>query len=79
MDDLFSVPIGYAAPGEEEDGISISPVPPDAYDYPGKWLALRAGQILAVRDTEAELRSEFEDRRAEVSFFYVPTTTVFAR
>ncbi len=79
MDDLFSVPLGYAAPGEEEDGVSISPVPPDAYDHPGKWLALHAAQILAVRDTEAELRNEFEDRAAEVSFFHVPTATVFAR
>ena len=79
MDDLFSVPIGYAAPGEEEDGISPSPVPPDAYDHPGKWLALHGGRILAIRDQEVELRDEFEDRAAEVSFFYVPTATVFAR
>ncbi len=79
MEDLFSVPLGYAGPGEEADGISISPVPPDAYDHPGKWLALHAGEILAVRDTPAELRQEFADRRAEVSFFHVPITTVFAR
>lgn len=79
MDDLFSVPIGYAAPGEEEDGDSISPVPPDAYDYPGKWLALHAAQILAVRNTPAELEQEFGDRRHEISFFHVPTSTIFAR
>lgn len=77
--DLFSVPLGHAAPGEEEDAVSISPVPPEAYQHPGKWLGLRAGQIIAIKDTPAELQDELGDRRFKVSFFHVPTTTVFAR
>jgi hypothetical protein len=78
VDDFFSVPLGYAGPGEEEDGFSISPVPPDAYDHPGKWLALGSGQVLAVRDTAAELRDEFGAHRLGVTFFYVPTATIYA-
>lgn len=77
MDDFFSVPAGYADP-DEKDGVSISPVPPDAYDHPGKWLALRGGQVIAVKDTEAELRDEFGDRCLGMTFFYVPTTTIYA-
>jgi hypothetical protein len=80
MDDFFSVPVGYVGPDEGGDRrVSISPVPPDAYDHPGKWLALGAGKILAIRDTWEELESEFGDRGREVSFFHVPTTTIFAR
>jgi hypothetical protein len=80
MDDLFSVPLGYVDPDQgEDDEVSSSPVPPEAFDHRGKWLALRAAQILAVKDTRAELREEFEGRRSEVSFFHVPTTRAFAR
>lgn len=80
MDDLFSVPLGYADPDQgDEDELSISPVPPAAFEHPGKWVALHAGRLIAVRDTPAELREEFEGRRSEVSFFHVPTTRLFAR
>ena len=78
MDDYFSVPLGYTAPGEEEDGASASPVPSEAYDHPGKWLALHGGQVMTVKDTEAELREELGDRRLGVTFFYVPTTALYA-
>ena len=79
LEDFFSVPAGYVGPGEGESGTSMSPVPPDAYEHRGKWLALGAGKILAIRDTEDELEREFGDRRREVSFFHVPTTTIYAR
>jgi hypothetical protein len=79
LEDFFSVPAGYVGPGQGESGTSMSPVPPDAYDHPGKWLALCAGKVLAIRDTEEELEREFGDRSREVSFFHVPTTTIFAR
>ena len=79
MDDFFSVPLGTVAPGEQEDSVGIAPVPAEAYKHRGKWLALRSGQILAVRDTRAELREEFGDRRAEVSFFHVPPTALILR
>lgn len=78
--DLFSVPLGYVDPDQgPDDELSISPIPPEVVDYPGKWLALHAGRILAVRDTRQELRDEFTTRRADVSFFHVPTTRIFAR
>jgi hypothetical protein len=79
LKDFFSVPAGYVGPGEGESGTSMSPVPPDAYEHRGKWLALGSRKILAIKDTRAELESEFGDRRREVSFFHVPTTTIYAR
>ena len=77
MDDFFSVPAGYADP-DEKDAVSISPVPADAYEHPGKWLALRGGQVGAVKDTYGELEDEFGDPSLGVTFFYVPTTTIYA-
>jgi hypothetical protein len=80
MDDLFSVPLGYVDPDQgPEDGWSPSPIPSEAFEHRGKWVALHVGKILAVRDTPAELWDEFGDRAAEVSFFHVPTTNVYAR
>ena len=79
LEDFFSVPAGYVGPGEGESGTSISPIPPDAYDHPGKWLLLGAGKVLAIRNTWEELEREFGDRRTGVTFFHVPTTTIFAR
>jgi hypothetical protein len=79
MDDLFSVPLGYVDPDQgPDDGMSPSPVPPEAFDHRGKWLALHAGKVLAVRDTPEELWDEFGDRSAEVSFFHVPSTHIYA-
>jgi hypothetical protein len=77
--DFFSVPLGTVPPGEEEDSVGVPPVPPEAYEHRGKWLALRSAQILAVRDTYAELRDEFGDRANEVSFFHVPPTPLILR
>jgi hypothetical protein len=80
MVDLFSVPLGYVDPRQgPDDGISPSPIPSEAFDHRGKWVALHAGKLLAVRNTPAELWAEFGDRRSEVSFFRVPTTNIYAR
>lgn len=78
--DLFSVPLGYVDPDQgPDDGISTVPaIPDEAFDHRGKWVALRAGKLLAVRDTSEELWDEFGDRAAEVSFFHVPTTNIYA-
>ncbi len=75
------LPKSFIADGPDEGGdrVSPSPVPPVAYDYPGKWLLLGAAKILAIRDTEEELAKEFGDCRTGVTFFHVPTTTIFAR
>jgi hypothetical protein len=81
MDDFFDLPLGYIAPDPDpdDDSIGVSPIPPGAYDHPGKWLGLRAGKLLAIRDTSEELEALFGARPHQVSFFHVPTTTVFAR
>ncbi|MFI4992655.1 MAG: hypothetical protein ACHQCH_03425 [Solirubrobacterales bacterium] len=81
MDDFFSVPLGYVDPDQgpdDDDRVSPSPIPPEAYEHRGKWLALRGRKILAIRDTEAELREEFGHRRTEVIFFHVPVSPIYA-
>jgi len=80
VNDLFSVPLGYVDPDQgPEDEPTVSPIPAEAFEHRGKWVALHAGKLLAVRETREELREEFGDRRHEVSFFHVPTTNVYAR
>ena len=77
MDDFFSVPSGYADP-DEKDAVSVASIPADAYEHPGKWLALSGGQVIAIKDTYGELRDELEDPSLKVSFFHVPTTAIYA-
>lgn len=80
MDDLFSVPLGYVDPDQgPDDGVSVSSIPPEAFEHPGKHVALRGRKIVAVKDTLTELLEALGDRSSEVSFFHVPTTNVFAR
>ena len=52
--------------------VSKSPVPQEAFErFPGRWIALRDGEIVVDAATEAELR---KDRRVESSdaLFEVP-------
>ena len=64
---------------DDEDVVLPSPIPPEAFEHRGKWLALHNREILAVRDTEEELEEEFGDRGHEVSFFHVSPTPIYAR
>jgi len=80
MDDLFSVPLGYVDPDQgPDDELSPSPIPPEAFEHRGKWLALRGRKVLAVRDTRAELRQEFGLHHPGITFFNVPETRNLAR
>jgi hypothetical protein len=80
MDDLFSVPLGYVDPDQGPDNeLSLPAIPAEAFEHRGKWVAFRGRKILAVRDTRAELRTEFGDQHLGVIFFHVPETRVFAR
>ncbi len=56
IDDFFSVPIGTVPAGELQESFGVGPVPAEAAKYPGKWLALSLGKIIAVRDTQADAR-----------------------
>jgi hypothetical protein len=81
MDDFFSVPLGSVDPDQgpdDDDRVSPSPIPSGAYEHRWKWLALCGRKILAVRDTSAELREEFGQRRTEVVFFHVPKSSIYA-
>jgi hypothetical protein len=80
MDDLFSVPLGYVDPDQGPDNeLSLPPIPPEVFEHPGKYVALRRRKIVAISDTHEELLEALGDRRSEVSLFHVPTSRVFAR
>jgi hypothetical protein len=80
VDDLFSVPLGHVDPTQgPDDGFSTSSIPLEAFDHPGKWVAVRGASLDAICDTRGGLLDALGDRRSEVSLFHVPTTNVFAR
>jgi hypothetical protein len=82
MYDLFARPIGSEPPDQNNDDEGVvlsSPIPPEAFEHRGKWVALRGARVIAVRDTQDELRDEFDGRRTEVVFFHVPETRIYAR
>jgi hypothetical protein len=80
MLDLFSVPVGTVPQTDPEDGVDHSvPFPAEIDDYLGKWVAVRRGEILAVRDTEAELRKALGEEQFGVRLFHVPASDVAAR
>ena len=81
MYDLFARPIGSVPPNQKNyENVKLSsPIPAEAYEHRGKWVALHGGKMLAVRDTSEELRKEFGHRQHEVSFFHVPETRMLAR
>lgn len=79
--DLFALPVGSEAPrqGDDDDAVMASPVPPEAFEHRGKWVALRAAWVIAVRDSFAALRDDRQVQDFDVSFFHVPSTPVIAR
>jgi Family of unknown function (DUF5678) len=79
MDDFFSVPLGTVAPDEPEESVENSTFPADIDEHRGKWVALRAGKIVAVRDTAKELRQQFSDQHLGVTFFHVPASPLILR
>jgi hypothetical protein len=80
MLDLFSVPVGTVPQTDPEDSVDHSlPFPAEIDDYRGKWVAVRRGKILAVRDTEADLRKALGAQQLGVTLFHVPTCDVAAR
>jgi hypothetical protein len=80
MNDLFSVPLGYIDPNQGPDNeLSLPAIPSEAFEHPGKYLALRGRRIVAMSDTRKQLLKALGDRRSEVVLFHVPTTRIFAR
>jgi hypothetical protein len=81
MYDLFAEPIGSepADQNDDENAVLVSPVPPEAYRHPGKWVALRAAHVVAVKDSFEELRDDPKLQDFDISFFHVPTTRILAR
>jgi hypothetical protein len=80
MIDLFSVPAGTVPQVDPEHGVDHSvPFPPEIDDHRGKWVAVRQGEIIAVRDTQRELRQAVSEEHGAVRLFHVPTSDVAAR
>lgn len=77
--DLFSVPLGYVGPNQgPDDELSPPSIPAEVFDHRGKWIALRGGQIVTIKDTAQDLYDEFDDQTAGVLIFHVPTTRIYA-
>jgi hypothetical protein len=73
MTDLFSVPVGTVPQEDAEDGVSGRLFPPEVFaKHQGKWVALKGLELVAVGDTEDELRAEFGPQRLGVEYFHVP-------
>lgn len=79
MGDLFSMPLGSAPPNEPEESVGIGPVPAEAYEHRGKWLALRRGSIVAIYDSEDELYADPVTSKPEVTTFHVPSSPYVLR
>jgi hypothetical protein len=80
MTDLFSVPAGTVPQVDPEHGEDHSgSFPAEMEDYLGKWVAVRRGEIVAVADTEADVRKALGDDQFGVRLFHVPSTVLAAR
>jgi len=80
MTDLFSVPVGTVPQVDPENGADHSgSFPAEMEDYLGKWVAVRRGEIVAVADTETDVRKALGDDQLAVRLFHVPNTVVAAR
>jgi hypothetical protein len=80
MEDLFAVPAGTVPQVDPEHGVDHSPpFPSEIDDHPGKWVAIRRTEMIAVRDTQRELFNEFGLLHPGITFFRVPTSDVAAR
>ncbi len=78
--DLFSVPAGTVPQVDPEHGEDHSgSFPADMEGYLGKWVAVRRGKIVAVADTEADVRKALGDQQLGVRLFHVPPSECMAR
>jgi hypothetical protein len=77
--DLFSVPAGTVPHVDPEHGVDHSAsFPVEMEDYLGKWVAVRGGEIIAVGDTEADVRKALGDDDLGVRVFDVPKSVAMA-
>jgi hypothetical protein len=73
MIDLFSVPAGTIPQEDSEYAECGHLFPPEVFEkHQGKWVAMKGFELVAVRDTEDELRAEFGGQRLGLRFFDVP-------
>lgn len=80
MIDLFSVPAGTVPQVDPDHGVDhSSSFPAEMEDYLGKWVAVRRGEILAVADTEADVRKALGKEQLGIRLFHVPASVVAAR
>jgi hypothetical protein len=71
--DFFSVPAGTVPQEDREYAECGSQFPPEVFEkHQGKWVALNGLELIAVRDTEEELRAEFGKQRLGLTYFHVP-------
>jgi hypothetical protein len=80
MTDLFAVPAGTVPQVDPEHGEDHSgSFPAEMEDYLGKWVAVRDEEIIAVADTEADVRKALGEDALGFTLFHVPSSVVAAR
>jgi hypothetical protein len=79
IDDLFSVPIGTVPQVDPENSVDHSRFLPELAHHLGKWVATDGRGIVAVRDTEAELRQALGRKRDGLRVYRIPATVHIAR
>ncbi len=70
--DLFASPLG-SAPDDPEFLEESSPVPAEAFDYRGQWVAIRNEKVVAARSRLRDLYQAPELRDTDVTY-HVPAS-----
>jgi hypothetical protein len=73
--DLFAAPLG-SAPHDPELIEGISPVPAEAFDYRGQWVAIRDDKVVAARGRLRDLYNAPELRDTDVTYHVPASPTV---
>jgi hypothetical protein len=78
--DLFAVPAGTVPQVDPEHSVDHAPsFPAEIDNYLGKRVAVRNDEIIAVADTEADVRKALGDDEFGVTLFHVPPSECMAR
>lgn len=73
--DLFAAPLG-SAPRDPEILEGISPVPAEAFDYRGQWVAIRGDKVVLARPRLRDLYNAPELRDTDVTYHVPAKPTV---
>jgi Family of unknown function (DUF5678) len=73
--DLFAAPLG-STPQDPDLLEGISPVPAEAFDYRGQWVAIRGDKVVAARNRLRDLYNAPELQDTDVTYHVPARPTV---